>query len=283
MTSFGFYTVSIVSPTKAFTVNGASEIIVWNPQTMTISEETIELPDLGTVDGLTPYGAYVDRASAVRDGKFYLPYYYANVSGGDFYDVAPNSKIFVIDIATETVEATIDAPCPGLDHATLGPDGTIYFSAWVFAAGGAAAIDGPSSCVFQVPTSGEPSVAFTVDTLLPGMEGGAFRSLGNGHALLSVLDRSHAAENATVQEIALGENWRFYDYDFSNGTASVIESLPWNSGGQYASTIGDQLYLLVPFAGYASTGVYLFTEEQTLVEQFTLPGWTTRLFDTQAD
>lgn len=275
LTAFGFSQNVFVSGTKAYMQNGVAELIVWNPETMMITG-TIDVPDLGQEAGLEPFTGYTDRSSAIRDGRLYLAYYYTDAT---YFAFAPVSKIIVVDTATDAVVDTIDAPCPGIDHATIADDGTIYFSAWIFAPGGAAALEQPATCVFAVPETGAPSVAFTVNELLPGLEGGVFRAIGGGRALLSALDRSHAPEGSEASVIAYGDNWRFYVYEFASGTATRVESLDWNGGAQYTYEIEDEAYMLVAKGDYTETTICALGDGSTPTPIFTSPGWSIRLFD----
>jgi hypothetical protein len=124
---------------------------------------TIPLPALtAPAQGLQLMNGYSDRSAVVRDGRLYQPLYWTDET---YFEFAPSSPIAVIDLATDTVLGTLDAPCPGLDFATQAENGDLYFSSWIFAAGGAAVIAQPATCVARIPAGGsQPELAFRLQT-----------------------------------------------------------------------------------------------------------------------
>jgi hypothetical protein len=146
--------------------------------------------------------------------------------------------------------------------------------------GGAAVLDQPSTCVFELPAQGEPRVAFDVASVTDGREGGVLRHVGNGQALLSVLhdERFDLSGGASASDLTFAANWRFWSYDLAAGTARDIETADWNAGAQYSFDIDQKTYVLVALADYSATTLYDVGDGQTLTPVFETDGWATRLF-----
>jgi hypothetical protein len=277
LASLGFWLNKFISPTKAYLFNDASEAIVWNPEAMEITG-TIPLPALDAPDGFQLFNGYSDRAAVVRDGRLYQSFYFTDQS---FFEFTPNSLIAVFDVETDTLLDVLDVPCPGLDHATVDDRGDIYFSGWVYAAGGAVALDQPPTCVVRVPASGaEPNVAFKFADVTGGREGGVMRYIGNGRALISVLHDERVTLTPTTDpsEVAFAANWRFWTYDIASGSASPIDTIDWNAGAQYSFDIDRRTLMLVALADYSATDVYDLGDGTNPSSLIDTPGWSVRLF-----
>jgi hypothetical protein len=276
LSSFGFWLNTFVAADKAYFSNGTTEYIVWNPTTLAITG-TLPLPEASPREGFRPFTAYSDRAAITRDGLLYQPFYYTDES---YFLFAPASRILVIDVATDNVVSDIDAPCPGLDYGTIDEDGNIYFSSWVYAAGGAAVLEQPATCVFELPVQGEPRVAFTLADVTEGRQGGVMRYVGNGRASLSVLhdERFPPSQAPSASELTFANNWRLWSYDIAAGSAALVDSIDWNGGAQYSFDIDQKTYMLVAASDYSTTTVYELGEGLSLAPVFDTEGWATRLF-----
>lgn len=276
LSTLGFWINTFVSSDKAYLLNGTREYIVWNPATMQITG-SIALPQPEAPPGFRLFTGYSDRAAVSRDGLLYQPFYWTDES---FFLFPPESRIVVVDVATDSIVREIVAPCPGLDYATVDESSNIYFSAWVYAPGGAAVLEQPSTCVFTVPAAGEPALAFDVASLTAGREGGVLRHVGNGRALMSVLhdERFTPSDVPSAPERTFAANWRFWSFDMAAGTAQPLDALDWNAGAQYSFDIDQKTYTLVALADYSATTVYELGESQTLTPIFDTAGWSTRLF-----
>lgn len=277
LTSLGFWLNKFISPTKAYLLNGASEVIVWNPESMEITG-TIPLPEIEVPVGFQVFNGYSDRAAVVRDGKLYQTLYFTDES---FFQYTPSSAIAVFDVETDQLLQVLDAPCPGLDYATQDDNGDIYFSAWVYAPGGAVALNQPSTCVVRIPSGSDtPEVAFTLADVTDGREGGVMTYLGDGHALISVLhdERVELTPDTDPSAVAFANNWRFWNYDIETGTAEPIESIDFNAGAQYSFDIDGTTRMLVALADYSATDVYDVTTEGEVTKAFGTTGWAVRLF-----
>lgn len=274
--SFGFWLNTFVSADKAYFLNGTLEYIVWNPSSMTITG-SLTLPEAPPRDTFRLFTSYSDRAAVLKDGLLYQPFYWTDES---YFLYAPESRIVVINVATDSVVNEIDAPCPGLDYATMDKAGSIYFSPWVYAAGGAAVLEQPPTCVFELPASGEPRVAFDFPSLTDGRQGAAMRVVSEGRALVSVLhdERFAPSDAPSAADLTFADNWRFWSYDIAAGTASLIDDISWNGGAQYSFDIDGKTYMLVAASDYSTTAVYDLGDGRALTPAFDTPGWATRLF-----
>ena len=275
--SFGFWLNTFVGADKAYFLNGTLEYIVWNPSSMTITG-TLPLPEAEPRGSFQLFTAYSDRAAVLKDGLLYQPFYWTDES---YFLYAPDSRIVVTDVANDSVIDVIDAPCPGLDYATADASGNVYFSPWVYAAGGAAILDQPATCVFELPADGEPRVAFDFPSLTGGRQGAAMRSVGAGRALLSVLhdERFPPSDAPSASELTFGNNWRFWLYDAAAGSAALVEAIDWNGGAQYSFDIDGKTYMLVAASDYSTTSVYDVGDGLSLTRVFDAAGWATRLFE----
>jgi hypothetical protein len=275
---FGFWRNVFISPTKAYFLNGSTEYIVWNPQSMEITG-TVPLPVLADRGDLKAYPGYSDRAALVRDGLLYQPMYWTDES---YYKFTPDSRILVVDVQHDALVDVIEAPCPGLDFATADSAGSLYFSSWVFAPGGAAVLSQPATCVVKLASAGSSlSVPFKVAEVMGGHEGGVMRHLGGERFLLSVLhsERAPASAAGDPQMIANGNNWRFWSYDSASGSASTLDAIDWNSGGAYAAEVDGKKLMLVPKSDYSATTAYEIGETGVPKRVFDTKGWSLRLFE----
>jgi hypothetical protein len=277
-TDFGLHRNVFISPTKAYFLNGSSEYILWNPRSMEITG-TLPLPKLADRDGLKAFPGYSDRAALVHDGLLYQPMYWTDES---YFKFTPDSRVLLVDVERDEIVDVLDAPCPGLDFATEGASGNLYFSSWVFAPGGAAELSQPATCVVEMTQAApSPSLSFHVADVTSGHEGGVMRHLGGDRFLLSVLHDEHAPESAAgdPQLVANGNNWRFWSYDRESGAASVLEGIGWNSGGTYAAAVGGRSLILVPTTDYSATTAYELLEDGSARRVFHTRGWSLRLFE----
>jgi len=278
ITDFGFWRNVFVTDDKAYFSNGTTQYVVWNPTTMQITG-TVALPALEARDGFKVFPGYSDRAALVRGGKLYQPLYWTDDS---YFRYTPDSRIAVIDVASDQVASVLEAPCPGLDYATADAAGNLYFSSWIYAAGAAAVLDQPATCVFEVPADGAPHVAMTFADIDSGREGAALHVLASGRAVFSVLHDERFTVDPTTDpsDVTFGPNWRFWSFDPSAGasTAAQVDAIDWNAGAQYTFEIDDKDYMLVAAGDYSATTVYDLGDQVTPVAKFDATGWSTRLF-----
>ena len=155
----------------------------------------------------------------------------------------------------------------------------MYFSAWIFAPGGAALLDQPTTCVAKIePGSNEAVKAFDVKDVTGGLEGGVLRYTGDGKAMLAVLHPDHASEEdeGDLQKITWGNNWKFWSYDFETNTAEENDSIGWNTGTAYGTTIDGDSYILLP-TDDGGTTIFDISTPTDAKSVFSVDGWTMRL------
>lgn len=280
LTDFGFWRNSFVSADKAYFVNGTKELVVWNPTTMVISK-TIALPALPERNGLKPFAGYSDRAAQLRNGKLYQPIYWTDST---YFQYTVDSAIVVVDVASDTVAETITAPCPGLDFSSADAAGNLYFSNWIYAAGGAAVVAQPSTCAFEIPADGSaPKVAMTFKDVTDGREGAALRFLPSGKAMFSTLhDERFPANTTDPGEVTFGDNWRFWTADPAAGAlgtgAAVLEAYDWNAGAPYVFDVAGTDYMLIASGDYSKTTIFAQDATGAPASSFGIDGWAFRLF-----
>lgn len=271
-TDFGFWRNRFISPTKAYFLNGASQYILWDPSAMAILG-TLALPPIAARGPLRPFPGYSDRAAVLRGNRLYQPFYFTDDT---YFAYAPTSLLVVVDVERDQVVTTVDLPCPGIDHASEDEAGNMYFSSWIFAPGAAALLEQPKTCVAKLEANDVASVLFSVSDVTAGHEGGVFRYLGNGHALLSILEKEHAS-STDAPAVTYGAHWRFWDYDFASGHAAPVDALGWSAGAAYAANLGRPV-MLVPAGDYSATTVYGLEDPRSPTHLFDTRGWSTRLF-----
>lgn len=277
LTDFGFWLNTFVAPDKAYFLHDAGEYIVWNPRDMVITG-TVALPVLPPRQGFKLFPGYADRAARVRDGKLYQPLYWTDES---YFQYQQDSHIAVFDVATDTLDEVITAPCPGLDYASADAAGNLFFSSWVYAPGAAVVLGQPSTCVFEVPADGRPpAVAFQFAEVADGREGAALRFLPGGQAMFSAFhdERFTVDDQTDPSAVTFGPNWRFWTYDVAAGTAAMNPAFEWNAGAQYAFDLDQRTYMLVAAGDYSATTLYDLGSGGAATPVLETRGWSVRLF-----
>jgi hypothetical protein len=274
LTDMGFWLNTFATPTRAYLSNGPGELVAWDPQRMEIVG-TVVLP-VEEREGFRMYPGYSDRAAVVRDGLLYQPRYWTDDT---YFQFTEDSRVAVVDVQTDTVLDDLAVDCPGIDHAALDEEGTLWLSSWVFAPGGAAVLDQPATCVATLPVGGAPQTVFSVGELTEGREGGALRPLGAGKAVLSVLHDEEApvTDPPDVAAVTYGPHWRLWSVDLDSQQASPLEEPGWSSGAQYTVTLDGSTYMLVAAGDYTSTTLYDLGADPP-APLLDTPGWSVRLF-----
>lgn len=274
-----FWSNTFVAPDKAYMINGVSQYVVWNPQTMELTG-TFELPAMPEREGFLVRAGTLDRSNVIRDGLLYQPMYW---SDEDYAVFAPDSRIVVIDIATDRVVRVIEAPCAGLDIGTRDAAGNLYFSTWTSGIYQPLVLGDAGNCVARVPAGSDVAeVAFTFAELAEGREGAAVRHFQGESVLFSVFheEQSGRLRDADDPWTVIGErNWRTWLYDPASERSAPVESLDWNSGATYVFHLGGVAHVLVPSTDYAATTVVALDAETRATELFTMRGWGIRLFE----
>lgn len=272
-----FWSNTFVAPDKAYMINGVSGYVIWDPISMVI-RGTFDLPPLPAREGLLARAGTLDRANVIRDGKLYQPMYWSDT---DFAVFAPDSRIVVIDIASDQVVDTIEAPCAGLDIGALDDAGNLYFSTWTSGIYQPLVLGDAGNCVARI-AAGEDSadVAFTFAGVADGREGAAVRHFEDGKLLLSVFhDERVDLQGADDPWPLIGDrNWRTWSHDPLTSTTSPVESLDWNSGATYVFRVDGVSHVMVPSTDYAATTVVALSGALAATEVLEMRGWGIRLF-----
>lgn len=275
------YQQAFVNAEKAYLVGDAGEYVVWNPTTLEIVG-TIPLPELPSRASIVAAPAY-DRGMVVRDGLLFHAISFTDYAN---FAMAPSSAIVVVDIATDRVLTTLDAPCPDLNVGALDAAGHIYFSNWVYSPGATLANAGAPACVVKIP-NGEATIdadwTLRFRDVTSGHEGAALSVLGDGRAVFSVFMEDNAPfdpEQDDVSAWVFGANWKSYELDLTTRDgARELTGLPWHGGGYYTARLGETDYLLLPGEGYQRTDVYELSPGGGATLSFGTQGWSTRLFE----
>jgi hypothetical protein len=271
-----FWSNTFVAPDKAYMINGVGGYVIWNPLSMQITG-TFDLPELPARDNLLLRAGTLDRSNVIRDGVLYQPMYW---SDEDYAVFAPDSRIVAIDIATDSVIETIEAPCAGLDIGTRDAAGNLYFSTWTSGVYQPLLLGSESNCVARIAAgSNSAEASFSFAEVADGREGSAVRHFDDGKLLFSVFyDERVDFTGADPWELIAERNWRTWLYDPVSASAAPVEQLDWNSGATYVFSVDDLSYVLVPSTDYEATNVVGLQSDLGAVPAFTLRGWGTRLF-----
>ncbi|MGC4088115.1 MAG: hypothetical protein QM756_09490 [Polyangiaceae bacterium] len=217
----------------------------------------------------------------LRDGKLF---HLVNWLDWENWEMSDTSKIVVIDTAQDKVVDVLDAPCPNLDVASLAPDGSVYFSNWVYSPGATLVHGAAKACVVRIlpgSTTLDPDFKLTYADITGGHEGAAFMSLGSGKALFSAFYDDNQAFDASKDDISawvFGANWKFQMYDEATGSATPFDAVGWHAGGFAPAHVDGNVYVLVPGNGYKSTVAWKLDGDGNAERSIELAGWSTRLF-----
>ncbi|UJR86660.1 MxcI [Sandaracinus amylolyticus] len=265
---------------RAFMAVDDVQRVAWDPTTLE-AIGVVELEGVDTArDGLAVRASF-DRGAVAREGRVLHPHYFAD---DDYYRFAPASQIAVIDTATGEAREVLEAPCPGLDVASVDEAGNAYFSNWVFSAP-APHFDesAPRPCVVRVPADRDAvDTTWTRDlsTLVGDRPTAAFRYLADGVALVAVLHTEELPADVVPGQAALATAWRLWRVDTTSWTAAPIDELGLFSGGYYAFRVGgDRTIVLLPTNDYGSTSAYEIGAEGAPTLRFTIPGWAYQLVE----
>lgn len=239
---------------------------------------TFDLPDLPSREGLLARAGTLDRANVIREGKLYQPMYW---SDADYAVFAPDSRIVVIDIASNQVEAAIDAPCAGLDIGALDEAGNLYFSTWTGGIYQPLVLGDPGNCVARIAAGqATADVAFTFADVADGREGAAVRHFDDGKLLLSVFHDERVDFDGAEAPWALisDRNWRTWLHDPQAAQTTPVDALDWNSGATYVFRVDDVNHVMVRSTDYAERAVVALSGALEATELFEMRGWGIRLF-----
>lgn len=275
-----FWNAIWISPSKAYLANGQGEYVIWDPSATPMRiTGTMPHPDLADrgIQKLRP--ASTDRGVIVQGNRLYHPYHWVDAS---YTSYSEDSRVAIYDTDTDTLIATLEAPCTGLDIATQDEAGNLYFSNWTGNVGLSLVHKGATPCAIKLPagaTAIDPEWTLPWPQITDGRGGAALRFSDDGHALLSVFHGERTQFDDTTDPFALvgSANWRLWRMDLTARTAAPVDGIDWNSGATYMSRIDNTSYVMVPASNYASTTIYAVTGD-TAQARFQTRGWSIRLF-----
>jgi hypothetical protein len=273
------FTNWFAGPARAYVDISGDQRLIWDPGSMTTVGK-LAISNLARKQGNNELWASYDRGVAVRDGKAFQPFYWANF---DFYTFHPSSQIAVIDTARDAVASMIDAPCPGLDVATRDDQGNIYIGPWTFSQLLRLSDPAqPENCVIKIPAGGEtfdPTWTRSFSSLTGGREAGALRNIGNGVALLSVLDPALVPPSTPARQLAGLSIWRLWRVDLASWTGAPIDGLEPFDGGYYAFLVDGKAVVLLPYEDYSKTQAFEIPPAGAAIPRFKTLGWAYQLVD----
>jgi len=219
------YLVKIISDTKAYLYDPAGpRMIVWNPQTMTLTGTEIDLSIISR-DGYTPYVYMEDFYNAIiKDGKLFVPVSYSDQDW--LYDYL--SAVLTIDTENDTVlNFTTDDRCGEAYFALEMPDGDIlYFASTWSASQHYFSDDLGASCALRI-RDGEydfdPDYKLDLSALVDGKAATGGVPDGDSGFFFLAADPERYADS----ENNGGTYWQFLHYNPDTEEVTEFPSLPY--------------------------------------------------------
>lgn len=273
------YTNFFGSAERAYMDVDNLERVVWDPSAMVIRGRLPFTQIAGVRDGKMVTAGY-DRSAGVRAGRAFQPFYWTDA---DYYAFLGTSQIAVIDTASDTVRAVIEAPCPGLDVATTDAAGNLYFSNWVFSVY-APLVDpaAPKNCAVKIPAGAETIDAGwtrSLSEMTQGREAAGLRHIGGGTAVMAVLHDELIPPGTDPADVAALSIWRLWRVELAAWTAAPIEGLEPFSGGYYSFPVDGKTVLLLPTNDYSATTAYEIGTTGPAIRRFKTQGWAYQMLD----
>jgi hypothetical protein len=273
-------TNTFVAPDKAYATgdvrflydDDAPFVVVWNPRTMAVMG-TIPMPTIEARGKLDPQFGWVHQVP-VTNGKLYQPIHWVNAYEiGVGYTYSADSRVAVIDVASNRLERMLDVPCLGLELGTVDGAGNVWLS------GGSSTVrasvfNGASpNCAARIaPGSNAAVPAFRYTDITGGGEGALLYALGDNTLVMSVMYVVRDAQGAPTESA----NFQLWTYDTSTDAAKKLEGVDNLIGHLAAVRVDDKPFLLVPEGQFSSTSVYT-VENGRAIRQFQTPSHATTL------
>lgn len=252
--NMGAQAVLFISPTKAYYKDAdEGQVIVWDPSTMTITK-TLPLPAdviTGPAEHLLGFSQW-----ASRPGEAYFAVGFTTKT----YDrVAPHTTLVRIDTTTDSLVATKDTRCRGLNK-TGQVAGALYFFSDVINGFGHAVYPndgGQADCFLRVApgqSTFDPTFVGSVAGAFPGKFATVVALSPQGRAWVQAVDGAVAPNTAGstyLEWYAKGWTWSHLDLD-SPTQATPIAGDP----GAYAGTafaLGNDLFISQTKPDYSET------------------------------
>lgn len=215
VTAIGEYQSSVhfVAADKAYYFDGqATQIIVWNPTEMTITD-TIALSGLRHEGSVLSFSS-VPAVELAADDLLVMPAAYRAADG---LSVPSLTAAVIVDTRRDQAEVITDTRCAYARDAVRGPDGLVYLATEVWAAAlhRVAPDSAPEPCLLRVDPQQRAYDADFYFPLADLLEGGgtlgSLLALPDGTVLTRVLDESATSiDDATNPRVLAGEPaWGF--------------------------------------------------------------------------
>lgn len=249
MTEVLSWHIHVVSNDKAYVFDPAGpRLIVWNPETMTLTGEQIDLPMLER-SGWVPNLVFEHSGPSARGDELLIPLGWQDQDGNSRFA----SGLLVINTATDTViEVDEDERCGESYASVTAPNGDVYFFPpdWSAAPHFLADLHQPT-CVLRVPvgsTRFEDGFALDLSQLGSGSAASGAVPDGAGGFFFTGVDEElwDGGDNEG------GAFWRTYHYDFASGASRLISTLPLWSGQLYYVNVGGEYF--IPYWTETGTG-----------------------------
>jgi len=268
-----------VASDKAYVPFDGTNHAKYDPISFTIGGEVGAPQDIPlSQGGLTANRGFGQQ---LRDGRLFQPYYYADA---DFQSYGPDSRIGVIDTATDTPGTSLSVPCPHLHITTADDDGNLYFSNGQGSIAAALLTPGNAPNCFARINAGEtavdPSSIMLFRDLADGREGSNLFYIGGGKALFNVYhaERDALGPDAEFAAVDMSSSYHLWTLDLATGQAAMLEGIDY-AGGQFtALRVDDRTIITIPEGDYSSTAFYEITPELLVTPLFDVEGWAFKTF-----
>jgi hypothetical protein len=249
MTELMGWHVHAVSDTKGYVFDPAGpRVIVWNPATMELSGEQIDLGQISR-EGWTPNLNFEFMGPRPRGRELLVPLSWQDQDGNSRFA----SGLVVIDTETDEVLAVDEDERCGEAHTSIeAPNGDVYFfpPAWSSTQHYFAEMHQPT-CVLQIPSgqmSYDASTAMNLSALGSGSAASSGIPDGQGGFFFTTVDDALWAERSSD----VAPFWRLWHHDFSSGSSRPVSALPPWAGQAYYVNVGGQIFIV--FWEETSTG-----------------------------
>ncbi|NOK11731.1 hypothetical protein [Corallococcus exercitus] len=236
VTSIGEYQnqFQFVSETKAYYFDGRnSQIIVWNPKDMTVTN-SLSLPEM-TLAGSTL--TFASNPLSVGT-KVLMPLGWRAGAA-----VSKQAGIIVVDTTNDSAVVVKDDRCGYVRDGIVGTDGKVYLATEAYGAaekrvsGGNPTVPTPCLLKFDPETNKYDATFFKeLGTLTNGGATGSLLAGPNGTGYLRVLDETLYPVQADTNARALASAvaWKWWKLDPAAGTnATLVDTLPASTGSSF--------------------------------------------------
>ncbi len=250
-----------------------AQIIVWNPQEMTITK-TIELPGLAEPDTIMAFS----QSPMIEDGDMlYMP---VGWRSSDNLSIISKAAVVALDMSDDSVVIDTDERCGYVREAAEGDDGFIYIATEVYGAAAFAVNNeaAPAPCALRYdPAQKSFDDGFHVElsSLVGGSVAGSFVPGPSNKAYVRALDETIANITDTTHPRALSGMpvWKWYEETLGDTpTATEVTALGHSGGSVLVLDAGDTLVVPEFAADFSKTNFRLFEDGVVSEPGLEMPG-----------